>query len=96
MIERIRQIWIESTWILSEVIGFDSDIERTLTRLQAALDDLEAVNDPLDDQVEQVFITLAILQSKLLGTMGRIPKQQQPLLENLTDRIEIFLFHHRM
>ncbi|MBC8153253.1 MAG: hypothetical protein H7Z72_10110 [Bacteroidetes bacterium] len=96
MVERIRQIWAESTWLLIEVIGVDSEIEQTLARLQAALDDLDAVTDPSDDQVAVVFEVLAVLQSKLLGTLVRLPKQHQPLLENLTDRIDIFLFHHRI
>lgn len=96
MIERIRQIWTESTWILVEIIGFDLDVQQALARLQAALDDLEAVNDPSDDQIEAVFKALSTLQSKLLDSLIRVPKQHQPLLENLTDRIEIFLFHHRL
>ncbi len=96
MIERIRQISIESTWLLTEVIGFDVEIERTLARLQAALDDLEAMNDPSDAQIEEVFMALAALQSRLLHAQTRLPKLHQPLLENLTDRIDIFLFHHRM
>ncbi len=96
MIERIHQIWTESTWVLVEIIGFDFEVERTLTRLKAALDDLEAVTDPSDVQVEEIFMALATLQSKLLSTLVRIPRQHQPLLENLTDRIEIFLFQHRM
>ena len=55
MIERIRQIWSETVWLLTEIIGFDFDIEQALTRLQAALDDLEAVDDPSNDQIEAVF-----------------------------------------
>jgi hypothetical protein len=96
MIERIRQIWSETGWLLIELIGFDFDIEQALIRLQAALDDLEAVEDPSDDQIEAVFTTLATLQSKLLDSLIRVPIQHQILVENLTDRIEIFLFHHRL
>lgn len=96
MLERIRAIWSESTWLLTEIIGFDFDIEVTLSRLEAALDDLEATIDPTDDQVEIVFKELASLQGKLSGVIARMPKHHQPLLENMTDRIEIFLFHHRI
>lgn len=96
MIERIRQLWSEAAWVLVEVIGFDFEVEQALIRLQAALDDLEAVNDQSDDQIEAVFTALAALQSKLLDSLIRVPKQHHPLLENLMDRIEIFLFHHRL
>lgn len=96
MIERIRQIWSEAAWVLAEVVGFNFDVEQALTRLQAALDDLEAVNDPSDDKIEAVFMALTILQRKLLDSLIWMPKQHHPLLENLTDRIEIFLFHHRL
>ncbi|GAB3643049.1 hypothetical protein [Spirosoma arcticum] len=96
MIERIRQIWSEVAWLLTEITGSDFDIEQALVRLQAALDDLEAVDTPSDDQIEVVFLTLATLQSKLLDSLVRVPKQNQSLVENLTDRIELFLFHHRM
>lgn len=92
MLNRIRAILSEATWLLTEIIGFDFDIEATLSRLEAALDDLEAT----DDQTEIVFRELASLQGKLSGAIARMPKHHQPLLENMTDRIEIFLFHHRM
>ncbi len=39
---------------------------------------------------------LSSLQSKLTACLGRIPRENHPLIENLTDRIDIFLFHHRL
>lgn len=96
MIERIRQIGSETAWILTEIIGNNFGVERALTRLQATLDDLEAVSDPSDDQVDTVFVALVALQSKLMDSLAKVSQQHQPLLENLTDRIDIFLFHHRL
>jgi hypothetical protein len=96
MLQRIREILVESRWLLSNVIGYDIGVEVALSRLEAALDDLDASTDPLDSQVEIVFKTLANLQEHLLQAMPTVPKPYQVLIENLTDRIDIFLFHHRL
>mgnify|MGYP000266998529 CR=1 FL=1 len=96
MIERIREIWIESNWILSEIIGYNFEIEMALSRLASTLDDLEASSEPTNSQIEIVFIALNELKNSLGKCIIQVPKSYQPLIENLIDRIEIFLFHHRM
>ncbi len=96
MIQRIKEVLVETKWILAEIIGYDIDLEMSLIRLSAALDDLEACIEPSEDQIEIVFVTLADVQNSLLKCIGRVPKQHRNIIENLTDRIDIFLFHHRM
>jgi hypothetical protein len=96
MIKRIKEIIIETSWVLSEIVGYDIDLEMALARLASAIDDLEASNSPTDDQIEIIFVALSDIQHTLLSCSGRVPKQLRNIVENLTDRIDIFLFHHRM
>jgi|GEM_PF-6118485 len=49
MIERIWEIWSEAKWVLVEIVGADPALEKSLTNLQAALDDLGAVSTPSDE-----------------------------------------------
>lgn len=96
MLQRIRIIGIESAELLTQVLNHDFEVELAIRWLQAALDDLEASSTPTDEQIEEVFTALSSLQSKLTACLGRIPRENHPLIENLTDRIDIFLFHHRL
>ena len=96
MLDRIRAIGAESTELLNQVLAHDVAVDLAIRWLEAALDDLEASTDPTDEQIEEVFIALANLQSKLTACLAHISRNYHPLIENLTDRINIFLFHHRM
>lgn len=96
MLERIRIIGLESAELLTQVLSHDFEVELSIRWLFAALDDLEASNDPTNQQIEEVFTALASLQSKLTACLARIPREHHSLIENLTDRIDIFLFHHRL
>ena len=96
MLERIRAICQESSNLLALLIGNDVATGLAINWVIAALDDLEASENPTDKQVEEIFVALANLQQKLMVCVPQIPQQHRPLLENLTDRIDIFLFHHRL
>ncbi len=96
MLERIRVICEESIWLLDTVLAQDFAIEVTIRWVVAALDDLEASADPTDEQIEEVFTALTSLRDKLIESMSRSLARHRPVIENLTDRIDIFLFHHRL
>lgn len=96
VLNRIRAIVSETTELLATVLGYDFDVESATRWLEAALNDLDASKNPSDEQIEEVFTALANLQGRLTACMVRTPRQHHPLLENLTDRIDIFLFHHRL
>lgn len=96
MIERIQSLFDESTWLLGQVFGSDFNIELAISYGKAALDDLQSTDDPTDAQVEEVFSALANLRDKLVACLGKITPQERQVVENLTDRIDIFLFHHRL
>ena len=96
MLERIRLIGIESAELLLQVLNHDFEVDLAIRWLTAAHDDLEASSDPTEEQVEEVFTALASLQSKLTACLARISHEHHPLIENLIDRIDIFLFHHRL
>ena len=96
MLDRIRAISTESADLLALIVGYDFGVESAIRWLEAALDDLEACQQPSDEQIEENFVALTNLQAKLMDCMGRTPHQHRLLLENLTDRIDIFLFYHRL
>ena len=96
MFDRIQAICQESSDLLALLIGNDVATELAINWVIAALDDLEASENPTDEQVEEIFVALANLQQKLMACLPQIPQRHYPLLENLTDRIDIFLFHHRL
>lgn len=96
MLDRIRTICQESADLLTLILGYDFGVEAAIRWLEAALADLEASQNPTDEQIEEVFTALADLQHKLMACMPQTLPQHRPVLENLTDRIDIFLFHHRL
>lgn len=96
MIERIRAICEESTWLLDTVLGQGFLLEIAIRWVEAALNDLEATDNPVDEQVEEVFTALDSLKDKLIENLSQTPIQERPIIENLTDRIDIFLYHHRL
>ncbi|TAF29489.1 MAG: hypothetical protein EAZ70_02045 [Runella slithyformis] len=96
MIKRIKEISDESAWVLAEIIGYSFEAEMALKQLEAALADLEASFEPDNAQVEIVFTALAELKIAFSKCLEKTPTQYQNLIENLTDRIDIFLFHHRL
>jgi hypothetical protein len=96
MIERADALWAESTRLITDIIGYDLGVEMALGRLRFALDDLAASANPTDDQINLVFTLFTVLQDNLLLCAARLPKANQFIVENVTDRIEIFLFHHRL
>ncbi|WP_373515524.1 hypothetical protein, partial [Persicitalea sp.] len=93
---RIRILYEESDWLLEHVLGFDFDIELAIRYGRAALDDLQAMDDPTDDQIEEIFSALANLRDKLLSCLVKVSPRERHAIENLTDRIDIFIFHHRL
>jgi len=96
MIERIQTLYDESGWLLENILGFDLNVELAIRYGKAALDDLLATDDPTDEQVGEVFSALANLRDKLVACVGSVSPEDYPIIENLTDRIDIFLFHHRL
>ncbi len=96
MLERIQAIYDESGWVLDTMLGYDINVELAIRYGKASLDDLEASENPTDEQVAEVFSALANLREKLFVGLGKVSMQDRPLIENLTDRIDIFLFHHRL
>ncbi len=96
MLDRIRAIVIESTELLNQILNDDVEVDIAIRWLESALADLDASENPTDEQIEEVFTSLAGLQGKLTVCMARTDRQHHPLIENLTDRIDIFLFHHRL
>lgn len=96
MIERIQALYSESAWLLDHVLDFDFNIELAIRYGKAALDDLQATADPTDAQIEEVFSALANLRDKLMACLAKTSPQDHHVIENLTDRIDIFLFHHRL
>ena len=81
---------------MEKVLDFDFNVELAIRHGKAALDDLQATDDPTDAQIEEVFSALANLRDKLIACLAKASHQEHPLIENLTDRIDIFLFHHRL
>ena len=96
MLERIRAICDESSWLLDSIVVQDFIVEIAIRWVRASLDDLEASDNPTENQIEEVFIALDNLKNKLIESLSQIPARQHPMIENLTDRIDIFLFHHRL
>ncbi len=78
------------------MLGYDINVELAIRYGKASLADLEASANPTDEQVAEVFSALANLREKLFVGLGKVSMQDRPLIENLTDRIDIFLFHHRL
>ncbi len=96
MLDRIRAIVGESTELLNQILNDDFEVDIAIRWLESAWADLDASENPTDAQIEDVFIALAGLQARLTACMGRVDHQHHSLIENLTDRIDIFLFHHRL
>jgi hypothetical protein len=96
MLDRIRQLLAEAHDLLSTVIGYDIAVELALDHLVTALDDLEAIADPSDADIELVFEGLIVLRDRMEACMIRLDPEQQFLVENTNDQINIFLFRHRL
>lgn len=95
MIKRIRDIWEECNLLMDTILDQQVSLEIAVRWLESALDDLDATDNPFDEQVEEVFTALNNLRNKLIESLSQIPVRQHPIIENLTDRIDIFLYHHR-
>lgn len=55
MIERIQAIYVESAWLMEKVLDFDFNVELALRHGKAALDDLQATDNPTMHRSRRFF-----------------------------------------